>query len=414
MYKRCITLIAVFFIITAGGHNASANGYEDSLKHIKDAQAYIEVMDYKEALKELVWAAEWNDGYGYFGYISYLRGTIYHSLQNHEKASSYFHKALEYKVCEKCKYCEPGYTASKETVWSLLHQIESSEEPSSTKKQTTVDAPKDAQKFLFLGDKDTAHIYGSGDRPYQSLSSTSEFGSEPCDTVGLAKLGYVNDEGRIFKDLDKASVLQKCSIKRGDALYAHGPGWVKKVTLKNFDIRVEEPICTIDLFIDAEIKGLPAAPFFYTNVPNKSLSNGFISAESVEIKQTDLPDNILNYIPQIDEGFKSKSVKGFRYQTDGKTIYLALYSLEGDMNLEGEPLIYDRLYMFDGERTVKIAEGRPSEYCGSETLKLEGYLDFDEDGDMDVVVSSTRAMILLERTSLGFRTYHWGYKACTC
>jgi hypothetical protein len=67
-----------------------------------------------------------------------------------------------------------------------------------------------------------------------------------------------------------------------------------------------------------------------------------------------------------------------------------------------------------GNTVHKLIETFESDYCGPDNLIFKGSLDYDADGDMDILVQTNRAMNLLNKNSLGFRTITWGLKPCTC
>ena len=97
-----LLLILVLVLVVMSPGSVYANGYGMALEFIKKAQQYLDIADYNEALKQLDEAAYHNDGYGYYGYICFLKGQTYHKLGDPIKAKEFYELSLKYGVVCKC------------------------------------------------------------------------------------------------------------------------------------------------------------------------------------------------------------------------------------------------------------------------------------------------------------------------
>lgn len=401
MSFRILPLLYLCWAILLSAASASANGYDDALKHVVKAQAFLEKKDYKEALRELDEAADWNSGYGYYAYIRYLSGKIHAATGNLKLAEKHYREALKEAPHVNHQFVDPAYQVPEEEIRTFLKQTPGAAPP--------IRKSKPVPEFYFLAEGKNAEVYSN---------IVFEFGhkhQKPCEFPGKPphlKLIFKKD-GKprsepvpLMKSQVKELLAPYCKNRLEFNIVAQGPGWIEEIAPDQILLQAEPSFCGDEdknFRILAGSKKLKGAPLFFTTKKAGSKTNGFRSADSLKTG-SEPPPNLKFDFP---EGFKKTyEVSVYSYPSKKKNLSLVL--------IKGEAGLWQGLYFVENGKTKKLAETYESDYCGPEDLILEGILDYDADGDMDILLRTARSMLLLDRHSLGFRAISWGLKPCTC
>lgn len=413
--RYLFSLFLVFFIMSP--NIVLANGYKESLTFVNKAQQYIDIDDYKEALRELDEATYHNNGYGYYGYICYLKGQIYHKLGDLEKAKDFFNKSINHGLL--CKTCErgldqPGADIQKEDILTLIESIDTvagvTEKIAAKNSTSLPPAKKRDSHFLFLGKDDYVEIQSSFYSPYATIHPGKK---EPCSL-------YKNQnrilENKNKKEFIKSQILTSiCTVGKGEELIAHGTGWTKKVTISDFDILFKFGYEGDEIFIRGKINKLPEEPLFFSTIPIDTLENKFKKYQQIDVDQTELPKEINETIVNFPPQYKKKMLKVYSYPSADNQQFLVHFNAEGFNESMNVNFYWDLLYFVDKKTSIKLLDLKSDNYYGDcvNTISNIATLDYDGDDDFDIFIQSTLEKFVVEKRALGFHVYRFGLKPCT-
>lgn len=415
--RKCIAplVFCTLFFATA----AWANGYDDALRHVKNAQAFLDAKDYREALRELDDAADWNSGYGYYAYIRYLSGKAHAALGDRKTAEAHFREALKEAPGVNYQFVDPAYQVPEAEIEALIKS--SGAAPPRRAPAQPVPA------FYFSAEGKSAEIYSNivfqfghqTQKPCEfpsspKLTKSLDFtpGPEPTPAVSLAAQDVEN------------LVAPFCKNRLNFEVFAHGPGWVKAIALDTLQAQAEPSFCGEEdrnFRILAGTDSLPGEPLFFTTKKSASNDNRFKSSADLKMDSAPLAEAFPGTAFALPRGF-SQIVKADVFDDPGgkaKTRLVHIVARGGisyrdeSYGKDGEG-IWNGFFAVSRGRAELLLETHESEYCGFDELTFLGALDHDGDGDMDLLVRSTRQTTLLDRHALGFRPIHWGLKPCTC
>jgi tetratricopeptide (TPR) repeat protein len=404
MSSRTLLKIFLCWSVLFSGSVAFANGYDDALKHVRKAEAFLEKKDYKEALRELEEAADWNSGYGYYAYIRYLSGKIHAATGDLKIAEKHYREALKEAPQVNYRFVDPAYQIPEEEIRAFLEKSPGSAPPPPAKS-------KPVPEFYFLAEGKNAEVYSN---------IVFEFGHKhqrPCEFPGNPPLlkKVFGKEGSpikapvpLLEDQVKKLISPYCKNRLNFKIFAQGKGWIDEVSLDKLYLQAEPSFCGDEdrnFRILASGEKLQGAPLFFTTKKVDSRSNGFQSADSLKTDSGKF-SNLKFDVPKAFK--KTHQISAYSFLSKKKNQSLVLIEGKGDGGS------WNGLYFVEDGKSKKLTETFESEYCGPDDLVLEGILDYDADGDFDILLRGSRSMILLDRHSLGFRAISWGLKPCTC
>lgn len=209
---------------------------------------------------------------------------------------------------------------------------------------------------------------------------------------------------RLERMSDGEFARRHCDVPKGTVLYAHGAGWVNRVTVMAVSKYVKRKTCGTSLHVEAEVEGIVQRPFFFSTKPTGP-KNDFVDSNRTVGEEVWSKYQALQKAAR--KGYRVTELEMFDYPKRSDTHFVIQHA----ENTAGTAL--STLFFVRGDRKEKILEVKPTS-CGLEKMDVEGYLDFDGDGDLDVVIPTTNSMILLEQRESGFDVHRWGGAPCRC
>jgi hypothetical protein len=212
-------------------------------------------------------------------------------------------------------------------------------------------------------------------------------------------------------NLLKKYMSRHCKIGSGTTIAAHGPGWIRKVELKDFQATLSPSPLDGAAFISISSKtDLKERPFFYSTIVPASNNNHFQFVHNLELKPDMASDadrkRVLAGLPMKDPSDRAGTIRFFRYGKDG-----LLASVERNGTRGTNPKYQARWFDYivlpsQNSRQAQVAFHGDSDFTrGSDQMEILGTLDMDGDGDLDVLLSGQYCIILCQRTQKGFRPF---------
>jgi len=205
----------------------------------------------------------------------------------------------------------------------------------------------------------------------------------------------------------KKYIRKHCRLGPGSQLTAHGAGWVKTVTLKEFKADLSPTSFGRSAFLSiwAPTK-LKERPLFYTTLPAPK-QNHYQSVTDIELKQDQLTPNdkqrILDALPKQDESDQAGSIRVYRYGKKGLLVRVERSGTRGT-----NPKYYatwSDYLVLSGNQVQVVFKGDSDFTRESAHMDLSGVLDLDGDGHLDVFLRGAQCTVLAVSTKAGFRSY---------
>ncbi len=245
-------------------------------------------------------------------------------------------------------------------------------------------------------------------------------GAEFDELIGLTRGNPEDPQTEVNLKLPRVreAMERMCLIRPGDSLTAVGWGWRKEVVVGDFSIRREKPACQDDQAYSLWgnlIEALPEAPVFFTTVPGLDASTfSFRLAGDLAAVSLDAP--ALKALGGQMKFLEDYEIHGFEagFPNCDKLIKVE----RKHVNLEDSSLPNAGLYWQKGDEVGRIWEERVDAERGSGHIKIEGLLDFNSDGFIDLLISGDRFncpyQILFLGQADGFEPVALPNKRCSC
>jgi len=244
--------------------------------------------------------------------------------------------------------------------------------------------------FLF-GDKEGVEIYSQA--RYRGEENVL------CDPLEFDNLIDVSlktyGEETILLNLSLPQVRevlsQKCLVRPGDSFLAVGPSWQIAVSVKDFVVKKEVPVCAEDypygLWVSFS-KELPSDPLFYTSLVNvKEGENGFRSSKELEEKRLE-PESrglLAEKVAFLDD------YEITIYDVQAPNCQQIFWLRRKGVSLEDEGLFNEVILSRMGNKFEILMAERVDRVEGSGHVRLSGVLDYNGDGFLDIFLRGDKA-----------------------
>jgi hypothetical protein len=222
------------------------------------------------------------------------------------------------------------------------------------------------------------------------------------------------DLGTLSPEAIAATAQAECET----ALTAHGTGYARNVTLRNYEVLVDmqaEKICQGDdpsyvLWTDPDAS--PSGPLLLTTLPHPDGPNNFAAAADLrlEVWPSTLPKGRF----RLPEGSKVSAYAAYRYPGEVPDAYLVNITGTTPGGDEHPPVevLYQAWFFVLGDTITPLVDNHPGSGCGPAEIDLQGVLDLTDDGDGDLVFGPS--LLVLERSRSGFLTRAAPQLPCRC
>lgn len=425
-----------------------ANGYEDARAELDKARAHQAAGRLDLALDALRLAQYWNDGYGYYAATCYSRGRVLLAMGRKEEAKHQLEAALAAAAEVDPQWVDPGYAipeaeirglltgelagvAAREPAGLALTDAEvaavaeaSGDEDAEAMSQEEHDGepgeldPADDPPRFFLGDREGIEIHSS--------SYPVHAGAPACDygvlDPAVAAAGLIPTTGtRLLSAAEAALVTTGCELTPGTTLVALGPGWVTTATVTGYAIdadpfwRCQGQDKPTTFVLRARLAGLAADPLLVYQ-PREGEAPavrdpGYRAWATLETVPEDAARKEA-IVGSVGEYVALASLQAWRMPDGPDRI---LVRAEGRPTAEeGGTRRWYGLFASQEGTMVSLVEVEDDDVCGAEKLELVGVLDADLDGDLDVLVRTRAAVVVVLRHGRGYVPVRFGDRPCEC
>ncbi len=281
-----------------------------------------------------------------------------------------------------------------------------------------VDSDGDLPPARLLGTETAVRIYSPANETTRDnlLCSSVEFD----EILELEREEKISNEIKLNISIPRIreSISDSCLIRPGDPLLAVGPGWQELVVVKEFIVRSEKPICPNDppysLWVNFDAP-LRAEPFFFsTEVELPTSTNGYVSIDGYKAEPLDrrLKEKLAQDIPFFDEYetgvYTLDATKGDRLITVKRK----------SVSSDDSSLISEAVYVEKGGLLTMVQSEQVDSTHGSGHLAIEGFLDFDGDKILDLLLIGDHQgcsyQSLFKGTEMGFERLDLPTRPCSC
>lgn len=255
---------------------------------------------------------------------------------------------------------------------------------------------------IFLGDQSGVEIY--------SEFMSSQTGPFLCDDLELTELveltgGRLSDNEthlNFLLDRVRDEIGNSCTVRPGDSLRAIGPGWQTEVKVHQFTIKRAGPTCRgispYALWVSFE-KPLRQEPLFFhssedipANIDNHYRGTSLLPLEKVDQQTKKLLNALLLY---------SDEYRADVYRLDEKNSDALIHLVKKSISLTDEGLPHE-LLINQLKNDLEILEmEKVDSQKGSGGVELQGVLDFNQDGWVDLWVQGTQAGCVYKQLFMG-------------
>ncbi|OVE76603.1 hypothetical protein BVX98_05485 [bacterium F11] len=272
------------------------------------------------------------------------------------------------------------------------------------KKLNTNKMEKVIPSFLFTGEYNQVNIFSNYYEPYINIVNKYD---APCHNINWEKA--INKVGKVS---DSKIVADNCLFAAGDVVYAHGEGWVEKRTIPKFKITLKDR-GTEDtyVFVNGIIQELPDSPLFFTTIPHKKPDNGFSRLSEIENSSINLPAAIKDTLSKLKREGNNTNYYVYNFPSRDIPSYIININSKGVTDLSKTNT--DILFIVSDNEADEILNIKSDDfYCVLDEVIIEGILDFDDDGDKDIYLTTPHTKIILENSSGDFNLFRWGFEPC--
>ncbi len=282
-------------------------------------------------------------------------------------------------------YFSPLFSVESDQVESLIESEQKEE-------KEWVDSEGDLPPVFLNGDQTGIEIYS----PALNRSKHSLL----CTDVEFDELTGFNDDplkprNQIVLDIGSSAIRESlslsCLLRPSDEFLAIGPGWQNTVTLDQFVVKQEQPLCPSDPPYSLWVlfkEELPGEPLFFSSDNELPMgANQFRSLEKLAISPLDagLKSALAKEIEFIDE------YKISVYEVEAKNCdHLLVFKRETvgpeDNDLPNEMVLTEEKGNFEIIQMEKVNTTKASGH-----VEIEGVLDYNGDGWVDLLLQGTHA-----------------------
>jgi len=271
--------------------------------------------------------------------------------------------------------------------------------------------------FLF-GDSSSILLYSAAANRGRGNALSEPF--EFDELIQLSRGNPADSETVLNTDLVslREAFEQHCLVRPGDVFVAVGPSWQQYVEIKDFAVRKDRPICASDspysLWARFE-EGLPGKPLFYstdTDLPQGD--NHFVAASTLPKQplSDDLKERLMDQIKFAGDYDMTTYLINAPNCDRLLMLHRRIVSPD-DAELPNDLAVSEKSGVFQRLLVERVQTDQ-----GTGHIQLDGVLDYNGDGRIDLLFSGDHAgcpyQALFEGTDQGFDPVDLPNKACAC
>lgn len=211
---------------------------------------------------------------------------------------------------------------------------------------------------------------------------------------------------------------EKCLVRPHDEFIAVGKGWQTKVYVQEFFAKKEFPFCPDKEQFNLRARfeeSLPEAPLFFSTDPElKEGDNHFFSFDTMrKVDVSSATFIALKKKVSFIEDYSLSAVELNMPNCDRLILLNRINVSPDDAGFPSQIIFSEKGEALDEVIHETVQKGRASGH-----LKLDGGLDFNSDGNLDLVVhgddSGCVFSVIFEGLSVGFQVFNVPRKMCHC